>query len=192
MLFRSERVGRPREQRRALGAGRGVGAPRCAERDPGDVLRRSDRPHHVRIGRVGHDREVGELGAHDPPPLGDAADLAEAVELVAGEVAEHEQLGLQRVDDLRHPPLVDLEDRGVGRAIAPDEVVLVDLWPVDVESACLADLTRTFVVGDVADELREWHALCREALDLAAMPVCVSGHGGSGCCPRRSRLMRPR
>ena len=41
--------------------------------------------------------------------------LAVAVELVAAEVAEHEQLGAERVDDAGHDALVDLEHGGAGR-----------------------------------------------------------------------------
>jgi Xaa-Pro aminopeptidase len=44
---------------------------------------------------------------------------------------------------------------------------VIDLWPRDDESSCSADMTRTFVVGDVADEVAEWHSLCKEALDRA-------------------------
>jgi Xaa-Pro aminopeptidase len=47
------------------------------------------------------------------------------------------------------------------------EPVIVDLWPRDNKSACCADMTRTFVVGDVPDEIREWHRLCVEALEAA-------------------------
>jgi Xaa-Pro aminopeptidase len=45
--------------------------------------------------------------------------------------------------------------------------VVVDLWPRDRESACFADMTRTFVVGDVPADLRELHRLTREALEIA-------------------------
>jgi Xaa-Pro aminopeptidase len=69
-------------------------------------------------------------------------------------------------------------DMGSG-AIAADDIVLLDLFPVDLESACYADLTRTFVVGDVSDEVREWHALCREALELAVAGVRPGVNGGS-------------
>jgi Xaa-Pro aminopeptidase len=62
--------------------------------------------------------------------------------------------------------------------IAPDDVVLLDLFPVDLESACYADLTRTFAVGEVPGEIREWHALCREALELAAAEVRPGADGG--------------
>jgi Xaa-Pro aminopeptidase len=62
--------------------------------------------------------------------------------------------------------------------IAPDDVVLLDLFPVDLQSACFADLTRTFALGEVPDEIREWHALCREALELAAAEVRPGADGG--------------
>ena len=57
-------------------------------------------------------------------------------------------------------------ERGSG-SIAPGEPVLVDLWPVDAESGCFADMTRTFVVGEADPELLAWHGLCVEALERA-------------------------
>jgi Xaa-Pro aminopeptidase len=48
---------------------------------------------------------------------------------------------------------------------------LLDLFPVDVESACFSDITRTFAIGDVPDEIREWHVLCCEALDLGKAEI---------------------
>jgi Xaa-Pro aminopeptidase len=45
------------------------------------------------------------------------------------------------------------------------EPITVDLWPRDRESACFSDMTRTFVVGPVNDELLEYHRLCKIALD---------------------------
>ena len=68
-------------------------------------------------------------------------------------------------------------DMGSG-PIAANDVVLLDLFPVDLESACFADLTRTFVVGDAPDEIREWHELCREALELAAAEIRPGVNGG--------------
>ena len=61
-------------------------------------------------------------------------------------------------------------DRGSG-PIAPGEAVVIDLWPQDTDSACFADMTRTFVVGEAPAEIREWHGLCREALDRAVASV---------------------
>jgi Xaa-Pro aminopeptidase len=55
---------------------------------------------------------------------------------------------------------------GTGQ-IEAGEPVVIDLWPRDNDSACCADMTRTYVVGDVPDELAEWHRLCKEALDRA-------------------------
>jgi Xaa-Pro aminopeptidase len=52
--------------------------------------------------------------------------------------------------------------------IRAGETIVIDLWPRDNDSSCSADMTRTFVVGDVPDELAEWHRLCKEALDRAA------------------------
>ena len=49
--------------------------------------------------------------------------------------------------------------------IAADEPIVIDLWPKDPESACYADMTRTYVVGTPPDELVEYHRLVKEALD---------------------------
>jgi Xaa-Pro aminopeptidase len=68
------------------------------------------------------------------------------------------------------PQITDGHERGSG-PVAPGEVVTVDLWPQDTDSACFADMTRTFVVGDPSPEIREWHALCHEALDRAVAAI---------------------
>ena len=52
-------------------------------------------------------------------------------------------------------------------AIRPGEPIVIDLWPRDNESACFADMTRSFVVGEIPDELREWHRLTKAALDAS-------------------------
>jgi Xaa-Pro aminopeptidase len=61
-------------------------------------------------------------------------------------------------------------DMGSGpiRAGAP---IVVDIWPRDNESFMFCDMTRTFVVGDVPDDVREWHRLCKEALDRAISEI---------------------
>jgi Xaa-Pro aminopeptidase len=51
--------------------------------------------------------------------------------------------------------------------IAPGEPVIIDLWPRDAQSACFADMTRTFVVGEVPAELRKYYELTRESLTQA-------------------------
>ena len=50
-------------------------------------------------------------------------------------------------------------------AIAPNEPIVIDLWPKDPESSCYADMTRTYVVGKPPDELVEYYRLVKEALD---------------------------
>jgi Xaa-Pro aminopeptidase len=61
-------------------------------------------------------------------------------------------------------------DRGSG-PVSPGIPVVIDLWPQDRESASFADMTRTFVVGEPSGEIRDWHALCREALDRAVAAI---------------------
>ena len=55
--------------------------------------------------------------------------------------------------------------------IAPDEPIVLDLFPRDRESGCYADMTRTFVVGTPSGELEEYHRLCLEALRQALAGV---------------------
>lgn len=77
-----------------------------------------------------------------------------------------------------HGPQTAIGHEGGSGAIGRDDVVLIDVFPVDLESACFADMTRTFALGRVADELRAWHGLCREALELAVAQVRAGVNGG--------------
>lgn len=61
-------------------------------------------------------------------------------------------------------------DTGSG-PIAAEDVVLLDLFPVDRASACYADMTRTFTVGRAPAEIVQYHALVKEALELAVAAV---------------------
>jgi Xaa-Pro aminopeptidase len=67
-------------------------------------------------------------------------------------------------------------DMGSG-PVSAGEAIVFDLWPRDRETAAYTDMTRTYVVGDVPDELREYHRLCKEALDrtTAAAKPGVNG-----------------
>ena len=51
--------------------------------------------------------------------------------------------------------------------IRPGTPLVVDIFPRDNASAVYTDMTRTFVVGEVPDDVREWHRLVKEALDKA-------------------------
>jgi Xaa-Pro aminopeptidase len=55
-------------------------------------------------------------------------------------------------------------DMGSG-PIREGQPIVIDLWPRDRESACFADMTRTFVAGEPTSEIREYHRLAREALE---------------------------
>jgi Xaa-Pro aminopeptidase len=61
--------------------------------------------------------------------------------------------------------------------IAPGEPVVIDMWPRDRASACFADMTRTFVVGEAPAELLKYHELTLEALrrSLAAVGPGIEG-----------------
>ena len=128
--------------------------------------------------------------------MGEAFELLRRAEPRNGElVSDGEPLTCERVKErvqsvfLRHgafsaDPIVSHgpqtavgHDMGTG-PIASDDVVLLDLFPQDLESACYADMTRTFAVGRVSDEVREWHRLCTEALHGAVAGVRPGVNGG--------------
>ena len=56
-------------------------------------------------------------------------------------------------------------------AILAGEPITVDLWPRDLESGCYTDITRTFVVGDISDELAEYQDLVSTALQRCIASV---------------------
>ena len=61
--------------------------------------------------------------------------------------------------------------------IKPGEPIVLDLFPRDRETGCYADMTRTFVVGEPSDELREYHRLVKEALERSTAQVKAGAHG---------------
>src|SRR5262249_29202600 len=61
-------------------------------------------------------------------------------------------------------------DMGSG-PIAAGVPIVIDIWPRDNESFCFCDMTRTYVVGDIPEDVREWHRLCKEALDRAVTEI---------------------
>ena len=67
-------------------------------------------------------------------------------------------------------------DMGAGQ-LQVSETVVIDLWPRDNISACHADMTRTYVVGDVPNEVEDWFGLVKQALSrsLAAIRNDTTG-----------------
>ena len=55
--------------------------------------------------------------------------------------------------------------------IAPNEPIVFDLFPRDKATGCYADMTRTYVVGEPSDEVKEWYRLVKEALDTSTAGV---------------------
>ena len=49
--------------------------------------------------------------------------------------------------------------------VASGEPIVCDLFPQDTRSGCFADMTRTFSLGEPAEQLVEFHRLCLESLD---------------------------
>ncbi|HVC88616.1 MAG TPA: M24 family metallopeptidase [Gaiellaceae bacterium] len=67
-------------------------------------------------------------------------------------------------------------DMGSG-PVAAGVPIVVDIWPRDNESSIFCDMTRTYVVGDVPDDVREWHRLCKQALDRAISEITDGADG---------------
>jgi Xaa-Pro aminopeptidase len=61
-------------------------------------------------------------------------------------------------------------DMGSGQLQA-NEPIVFDLFPRDKATACYADMTRTYVVGEPSDEVQEWYRLVKEALDRSTAEV---------------------
>jgi Xaa-Pro aminopeptidase len=55
--------------------------------------------------------------------------------------------------------------------------IVIDIWPRDGESFVFCDMTRTFVVGEVPDDIREWHRLTKQALDRALTEIKDGANG---------------
>ncbi|MCW2962899.1 MAG: peptidase [Actinomycetia bacterium] len=61
-------------------------------------------------------------------------------------------------------------DMGSG-PISAGVPIVIDIWPRDNESFMFCDMTRTFVVGDIPEDVQKWHALSKEALDRAISEI---------------------
>jgi Xaa-Pro aminopeptidase len=61
-------------------------------------------------------------------------------------------------------------DPGSG-PLPADLPIVIDLWPRDEESACCADMTRTFVVGEISEQVRALEGLVLEAIERAREAV---------------------
>ena len=55
--------------------------------------------------------------------------------------------------------------------IAPNEPIVFDLFPRDKATGCYSDMTRTYVVGEPSDEVKEWFELVKRALETSTAGV---------------------
>jgi len=69
-------------------------------------------------------------------------------------------------------------DMGSG-PIASGEAVVIDLFPRDRETGCYADMTRTYVVGEIPDEIAEYHKHVYEALKRSLEAVKPGAEGSA-------------
>jgi Xaa-Pro aminopeptidase len=69
-------------------------------------------------------------------------------------------------------------DMGSG-AISTGVPIVIDIWPRDNESFMFCDMTRTFVVGDVPEDVQRWHELTKQALDRAISEIKDGADGRS-------------
>ncbi len=74
------------------------------------------------------------------------------------------------------PQAAEGHNEGTGR-VANDDVIVCDLFPLHVESACYSDMTRTFAVGTPDPELVTWHEQTGDALELARELVRPGANG---------------
>lgn len=66
-----------------------------------------------------------------------------------------------------HGPQAAIGHHAGDGTIQAGEPIVIDVWPRDNESGCYADMTRTFVIGEPDETMREWFGLCKQALDRA-------------------------
>jgi Xaa-Pro aminopeptidase len=100
---------------------------------------------------------------------GEALTCERIKRLIEEVFADHEVEGGDMI--VSHGPQTAVgHDMGSGQ-IAPNEPIVFDLYPKDKATGCYADMTRTYVVGEPSDELKEWYRLVKEALDTSTGEV---------------------
>jgi Xaa-Pro aminopeptidase len=83
--------------------------------------------------------------------------------------AAHEVEGSDMI--VSHGPQTAVGHNAGSGQIAPNEPIVFDLFPRDKATGCYADMTRTYVVGEASDEVKQWHRLVKEALDTSTAGV---------------------
>ena len=94
----------------------------------------------------------------------------ERIKRVIEEVfADHEVEGSDMI--VAHGPQTAVGHNSGSGQIAPNEPIVFDLFPRDKATGCYSDMTRTYVVGEPSDEMREWYTLVKRALETSTADV---------------------
>ena len=97
--------------------------------------------------------------------------------VIEGVFADHDVEGSEMI--VSHGPQTAVgHDMGSGQ-IRANEPIVFDLFPKDKQTGCYADMTRTYVVGEPSDEVKEWYRLVKEALDRSTAEVKPGANGRS-------------
>ena len=95
--------------------------------------------------------------------------------VIEGGFADHYVEGSEMI--VSHGPQTAVgHDMGSGQ-IRPNEPIVFDLFPKDKQTGCYADMTRTYVIGEPSDEVKEWYRLVKEALDRSTAEVKPGANG---------------
>ncbi|HEY3542964.1 MAG TPA: Xaa-Pro peptidase family protein [Gaiellaceae bacterium] len=89
--------------------------------------------------------------------------------------SEHGAVGDEFI--VAHGPQTAIGHELGSGALKPGEPIVFDLFPRDRATGIYSDMTRTYVVGEVSDELREYHRLCKEALDRTTAATKPGANG---------------
>ncbi len=91
--------------------------------------------------------------------------------------ADHDVEGSDMI--VAHGPQTAVGHNSGSGQIAPNEPIVFDLFPRDKATGCYSDMTRTYVVGEPSDELKEWYTLVKQALDSSTAEVRPGVNGNT-------------
>jgi Xaa-Pro aminopeptidase len=83
--------------------------------------------------------------------------------------ADHDVEGSDMI--VAHGPQTAVGHNAGSGQIAPNETIVFDLFPKDKATGCYSDMTRTYVVGEPSDEVKEWYELVKRALETSTAGV---------------------
>jgi Xaa-Pro aminopeptidase len=102
--------------------------------------------------------------------VGGEALTCERIKRVIEDVfADHDVEGSDMI--VAHGPQTAVGHNSGSGQIAPNEPIVFDLFPKDKATGCYSDMTRTYVVGEPSDELKEWYSLVKQALESSTAGV---------------------